>query len=157
KKLVHSADKEFLSVRDLATRKESFKLIGHAGRSALGFSPDGKRFASWGSQDRYLRVWDAATGKALIEHRLRPSGIDLPVEADEDDGGGGRERDLRELMMLSGESVFSHDGKLFVLGLFDGFRVFDVVKGKELRAIKGAGSHSYHLAISPDNKFLLAS
>jgi len=131
--------------------KQIYKLAGHGiggGRRAVRFTPDGKRFLSWGD-DFYLRIWDVTTGKALVEHAIRPTGVKVPDEDAE-------ERD-RELFFSLGESVFSSDGKRFVLNVGKSFHVFDTATGKELRQIANEGSHVISLTISPDSKFLLAS
>jgi WD40 repeat protein len=97
----------------------------------------------------YLRKWDVATGKAVLEHALRPNGVKVP---DEDDDP--RER---EFGFLLGQGVFSADGKTFVLDVANQFHVFEVATGKDLLQIANEGSHVMSLAISPDSRMLLAS
>ena len=61
---------------DMATGKEVYRLPGHGrygGRRPVAFSPDSRRFCTWGDEDAFLRVWDVATGKAIQEFAIRPS------------------------------------------------------------------------------------
>src|SRR5262249_19707421 len=136
---------------DADTGREIYRLAGHGalgGYRALGFTPDAKRLLSWGD-DFYLRVWDVANGKALSEHRLRPTGVKAPEE-----DGDPREREMRLLSL--GPGVFSPDGKRFVLAIPKGTFVFDVETGKELRTIETGLRNVKSLAVSPDGKRLLA-
>jgi WD40 repeat protein len=52
------------------TRGGLFNLYGHAGEvTSAAFSPDGTRIVSGGSQDRMAKVWDARTGRLLLEFK----------------------------------------------------------------------------------------
>jgi WD40 repeat protein len=136
---------------DVDTGREIYRLAGHGrqgGYRTLGFTPDGKRFLSWGD-DFYLRVWDVATGKALSEHRLHPTGVQVPEEDD-----AAHEREMRFMNM--GPSAFSPDGKRFVLALPPGTFVFEVETGKQLRKIETELRNGGNVAVSPDGKLLLA-
>src|SRR5262249_1344575 len=64
----------------MADGREIYRLPGHGrygGRRTLAFAPDGRTFLSFGD-DFYLRRWDVKTGRALFEHAIRPSGVDIP-------------------------------------------------------------------------------
>ena len=66
---------------DIETGRELSRLPGHGaagGSRAVRFTPDGKGLFSWGD-DRHLRRWDLATGKATHDYRLEPGGLKLPV------------------------------------------------------------------------------
>jgi WD40 repeat protein len=128
--------------------REIYRLPGHGdhgGHRVVGFTTDGKRFLSFGD-DYYLRVWGARTGKALREHKVRPTGIKVP----EDDA----EPFDREMFLMS-EGSFSADGKVFVLLANGKASVFEVDTGKEVRQFATELRNSNRIAISPDGKLLL--
>ena len=71
-----------LRVLDSRAGREIYHLPGHGEfgiRRLLGFSSDSRSLVSWGD-DYYLRVWDMKTGKARLEHPIRPKGIDFPKD-----------------------------------------------------------------------------
>ncbi len=119
---------------DTATGKRIYKLPGHGNLGffpIVGYAADGKHFYSWGS-DLFMRKWSVATGKALLEHAIRPNGVDL---------GDDKNRQMREMMMMSwGPATFSPDGIWFVLMAGNAFHVFDVETGMEVTSIKNEGS-----------------
>jgi RNA polymerase sigma factor (sigma-70 family) len=150
-KLASSSLDDTVCLWDVATGRKIYQLPGHGrvgGYRAVGFTPDGKHFLSWGD-DWYLRKWDTVTGKAVLEHRLRPTGLEVPDEETEQRGP--------ERFFLMGEGRFAPDGKTMVLAAGNQFHVFDVATGKDLRQIPNEGSHVIALAVSPDSKLLLAS
>jgi WD40 repeat protein len=135
----------------LATGKKIYRLPGHGrlgGRRAVAFTPHGKAFLAWGD-DMYLRKWGVGTGKALLEHLIRPTGIRVFTEDDEPM--------QRELFFNLGNGIFTPDGKYFVLQAGAKFFVFDVVTGKELRSFPSEGSSQIGMAISPDSKIMVAT
>jgi WD40 repeat protein len=153
--LVSSSLDDSVRLWDLGAGQEIYRLPGHGnlgGKRLVGFTSDGKRFLSWGD-DFYLRVWDVATGKAVQEHRIRPSGVEVPGE-DDDSSPGNR----RKMMFLSLDgSAFTGDGKRFILASNGALHVFDVDTGKEVQTIKTEQRNMDHLIVSPDSKRLLAS
>ncbi|MBI1913371.1 MAG: sigma-70 family RNA polymerase sigma factor [Planctomycetes bacterium] len=153
KRLVTSSLDDTQVVWDTATGKPIFKLPGHGaggGNRMLGFTPDGKRFFSFG-EDYYLRLTELRTGKAVREHPICPQGILVPDE-DADDLVK-----RNSFMLLFSQAAVSPDGRTLVLSVGNDFRVFDAADGKERLKVPGAGSHVQALAISPDSKYLLAS
>ncbi|HEV3082421.1 MAG TPA: sigma-70 family RNA polymerase sigma factor, partial [Gemmataceae bacterium] len=144
-------------VWDTATGKQLFNLAGHGksgGHRVLQFSPDGKRLASWGDTYWYLRVWDTTTGKALLEHKLRATGVQ---HADDDDDSVDNQK-LEMLAMWGLQATFSHDAKTLILAVQTTLHVFDVESGKEtlrINASDDAGCSS--LAVSHDGKRLAAA
>jgi WD40 repeat protein len=152
-KLASSSLDDTVRLWDIGTGREIYRLAGHGklgGRRALAFTSDGKCLLSWGD-DFCLRIWNVSNGKALIEHPIRPSGINVPNEDAEP-----LERE-QKFMIMFGEATFSRDGKGFVLNIGQDFYVFDVGTGKELRKIPSDGGHIISMAISPNGKLLLAS
>jgi WD40 repeat protein len=144
--LVSSSLDDTVRLWDVATGREIYRLPGHGvqgWRRAVAFSADGRSFASFGD-DCYLRVWDVQTGKALLEHRLRPTGVKVPGEGNS-----------REYVSLS-EARFSPDASLLVLGIGKLF-VFDVKTGRELRTLDYENTTvNTPLAFSADSRRLLA-
>jgi RNA polymerase sigma factor (sigma-70 family) len=150
-KLVSSSLDDTVCLWDLATGRKICKLPGHGrtgGRRAVAFTQDGKHFLSWGD-DMYLRKWEVATGKAVLEHRLRPVGVNVPGEESEPYDRG--------MFFHLGEGRFSPDGKSFVVNLAAQFHIFDVASGKETGTIANEGSSVISMAVSSDSKLLLAS
>ncbi len=140
-----------VSVWDAKTGRQIYKLAGHGalgGKRRLAFSPDGKMLRSSGD-DFYLRTWNMDNGKAVFEEKLRPTGIKIP----EDDSSSTIDERLNYIV---GEATLAPDGTVFVVGLANTLHVFDAVTGNETRTIPTDGARVVSLAISPDNKYLLA-
>ncbi|MCY2951602.1 MAG: protein kinase [Planctomycetota bacterium] len=98
---------------------------------ALAFSPDGRILASGGGfADGSIRLWDAATGKA----------VGPPLV--------GHNRYIHAL-------AFSPKGAILASASADqSIRLWDVQAGKELGALRGHGQEVWTLAFSPDGNTL---
>jgi WD40 repeat protein len=153
KRIATSSHDDTVRLWDLATAKEIFQLAGHGrmgGSRVLGFSPDGKRLASWGD-DWYLRVFDTVTGKALLEHKIRPTDLEIP----EDDGEEIERTRRRELLMMA-QGALSPDVKRLVIGAGASLYLFEVESGKEtLRINANEDGLINTLVVSPDGTRLL--
>jgi WD40 repeat protein len=139
-------------VWDRRTGRQLYRLAGHGqhgGQRSLRFTVDGRSLASWGD-DYYLRVWDMKTGKARLEHAIRPKGIDFPDEED-------APRERKRFGLDFAASTFTPDAKTFVLDIGAHFHLFDTGSGKETFMFPSEGRFRDALSISPDGKSLLAS
>ena len=131
--------------------REIYRLAGHGqvgGQRTLAFLPDSKRLASWGD-DYYLRVWDMKTGKARLEHAIRPKGVEFP---DEEDVQRGRAEEL-----FVDATAFTADAKTLVLDTNGQYHLFETDTGKEKLMFPNDGRSGNSLAISANGKYLLTS
>jgi WD40 repeat protein len=132
--------------------RQIYRLFGHGrngGQRSLQFLADGRGLASWGD-DFYLRIWDSKTGKARLEHRIRPKGVDIP-----DDDEDARD-DRKRLGLDFAAATMSTDAKTFVLDLRGQCHVFDIATGKEKLMFATEGRFRV-VAVSPNNKYLATS
>jgi WD40 repeat protein len=142
--------------------RQIYRLPGHGGftrgvadlRRTLVFASDDRRLLSFGS-DWYLRAWELRTGRALLEHAIRPSGVKIP-DPEADDFDIRREPISREGL---GSPALSPDGKTLVVDIVGEYRFFDVATGKEMRTLTHGGGSFFEdaIAVSPNGKYLLAS
>jgi WD40 repeat protein len=109
------------------TGKELFSLGQDEEQiKAVGFSPDGKTFASVGSKAS-LRLWDAETGTP-IPH-------------------------FQQYHIWCSSFVFSRDGKTLIVG-GSGISSWDVKTGKQIRGFEGHASEVNAVALSSDDRLL---
>lgn len=102
KYLVSSSLDDTVRLWELPSGKEIYRLPGHGrlgGTRAVAFTADGKHVCSFGD-DFYLRVFEVGNGKAVHEFRIRPEGVKIP-EDDEDEVD-----ELSHVQFSGGSSVF---------------------------------------------------
>jgi WD40 repeat protein len=153
--LAASSFDDAVHVWDTNTSREVYRLAGHGemgGRRTLSFDPSGQCLLSSGD-DFYLRRWDMKTGKAQLEHAIRPDGVKTPDEDDVDSDRGNR----KNLGMMMGSAVFTPDGKTFVLDNAGNFHLFDTASGKEKAKFPSQQSIHTEMTISASGRYLLAS
>lgn len=152
--LVVSSFDDTVRVIAFDSGKEIYRLPGHGragGQRMLAFAPDGLSFLSWGD-DFYLRRWDVRTGRALLEHAIRPSGVELPNPDNPNDF------ERREFLMGSmGSATVTPDGKTFLLECAGHCYSFDVATGLETKKFVRAGPSGGSMSISSNGKYLLTS
>nr|WP_224247481.1 TIR domain-containing protein [Hyalangium gracile] len=146
---------------------------GHSSRvTACAWSPDGQRVLS-GSDDRAMKVWDAASGECL----LTLSGHGGPVNACawSPDGqcvlSGSSDRAMKVWDAASGECLltlsghggevnacaWSPDGQRVLSGSDDGaMKVWDAASGECLLTLSGHGAWVDTCAWSPDGQRVLS-
>jgi WD40 repeat protein len=127
------AEKGSIHLWDAVTGEKKRELAGHTAHIRhLAFSADGRRLVSSG--DDTFRVWDVASGEAVVVHQGNASaGV--------------------------GCVALSPDGKAVAEGSINGvFRVglWNVATGKEVAGPQGHFSPIKHVAFSKDGKILTA-
>jgi WD40 repeat protein len=179
-KVLATADREgHVRLADAATRRELWKVHGHAGDvCSLAFSPDSRTLASAASES-VIRLWDVATGKPRLPtaghgervtsvacspdgRTLATVGWDDTVRLWDATTGkqlqalatvGPKERARRERpasLLLAGQVVFAPDGKTVAAVRGDETVIlWRTATGEEVRRMEGRC-----VAFSPDGKWL---
>ncbi|MEM9656881.1 MAG: M56 family metallopeptidase [Planctomycetota bacterium] len=129
--------------------EEVYRLPGHGeqgGKRELAFSEDSARLTSFGD-DTYLRVWDMDTGRAVLEAKITPDGVDL-ADADPFGAPFGGPRFER--------AVLSRDGSRLLVCTSESMYLYDAATGAELKKFP-AKTQLRSVCFTPDgSKLLLA-
>ncbi len=143
--IVPGPDDQVMCFWDVRTGAERRRVpLGHTNPQTLVLSPDGKLLAGIGfgarGQERYVRAWDAASGKEVWQATATPK-ENLP----------GRSVYFTGL-------AFAPDGKsLYVGGVDATLLVLDPATGKEVRRVGRDIPGAEALAFAPDGKTLAAN
>ena len=146
-------------------------LRGHDGEVwSVAFSPDGKRIAS-GSDDKTIKVWDAATGAEVMTLRAHersrvtfsPDGRRIVSGSDDKTIKVWDSATGTELMTLCGHGdwvgsiAFSPDGKRIASGSRDKtIKVWDAAIRGEVVTLSGHRDMVFCVAFSPDSKRIVS-
>lgn len=152
---------------DLTTGKELHRFEElHVSVSGVAFSADGKTLATTGN-NAMVHLWDVASGKETqqlqwkkedLKAAEKENGLIKAIRAVKDLIAGDNEG-LGDQFFNSQSIAYSNDGKLLVVGGFDGngqgrIRLWDAVKNKPLREWSGQQGTINKLSFSPDNKLV---
>lgn len=158
-------------ILEAATGKVLTKVAGHTGYVfALGFSPDGKTFATGGWQDKLIKLWDTATWReraTLRGHTVSITSLEFSPDSKQLVSSGYEAVRVwdaalgNELLTLRGhrwritKARLSPDGRMLASASADfTIKLWDATTGYELRTLTGHANSVYDIAFSPDGKRL---
>jgi WD40 repeat protein len=120
------------------------------GSITVAISPDGKTLAAAGQTGLAykIRMWELTTGKLRRE---------IPVRTDTDEGSYRWRFGYMANNMSGATLTFAPDSKVLAWSSGSTIRLWDPIRGKELRQFGGQESNISATAFSPDGKLLVAA
>jgi WD40 repeat protein len=132
-------------------------LGGPMGSIGIALAPDGRTLAIAGAENEYfkLQLWEMANGKMRREFRVKSSalGVMAPPLVERNLVSPEIVADRTELPSV----VFAPDSKTLAWSVNNSIRLWDVIRGEEIRRFGLAEGYSQALAFSPDGKYLTAA
>jgi WD40 repeat protein len=183
KRLATASRDRTVKVWDMGNGHEAVSYAGHGDEvRTVAFSPDGKQVASGGAQ-KDVKVWDAATGKDvltlkgqgayvtslvwspdgkyIVASNAGAQGMSPGVVAIYDAKTGELKRAISDFRLLVHHVALTAEGNILAAGVGDGQirqwefpKVAENPKAPEYWAQQDTSGASYHLAFSPDSRFL---
>jgi len=143
-RVISASSDKTLKVWETGSGRELWTLKGHIGLVAcVAISRDG-RLAVSASWDDTLKVWDLATGREVRTLRCHPNEGDVTTR-------------WSSSWLVSGAAI-SADGRVAVSASSDRtLRVWDLVTGRELRALIGHSSSVNAVTVTPDGQRVVSA
>jgi WD40 repeat protein len=142
KYLVSSGLDDTVRLWEISSAREVFHFPGHGrvgGYRSVRFTPDSKRFVSWGDDMRVV-VRNVADGKTVLEFRASKNPFDRQDKADA----------KSEL----GSGVLARDASILTTAAA-GIRRFAIATGEELPKLSRSGGPGTTISTSVDNRYLV--
>jgi WD40 repeat protein len=173
---IWGGDDKTVRLWEVSTGKEIKSLDGHdSSVNSVAFSPNGQ-FVISGSADRTLRLWEVSSGRSIKVFKSHKSSVnsvafspngELVVSGSDDktlrlwDTADGKLiRVLEEHRDAVKSVAFSPDGRFVLSASTEGFRLWEVSTGRQIKFVGGIITGLLHtvtsVAFSPDGSYLLS-